>query len=311
MKKEKSIGVLIPTHNARHHIKRFLTSILSSPLKPRVLLIDSSSKDGTMEFAQQMDVETLVIPQKEFNHGATRELARKHLNTDIVVMMTQDAYPQSSTFLEYLIAPLIKVKASVSYARQIPHNGANFFEAFPRHFNYPVKSYIRGIDDLDKYGASIFFCSNSCAAWSNVALDEIGGFYPVLANEDTFAVAKLLKKGHRIAYVAEAVVYHSHRYSLLEEFKRYFDTGYTRKLYRETLFCGRGDKKHGSRYVLTMLKLLTKQNPLAIPYAMLHIAMKYLGYQVGNIGPKLPRRIARLLSAQDYYWSSIYSTYKK
>jgi rhamnosyltransferase len=280
-------------------------------LKPRVLIIDSSSKDDTVKIAKKMDIETLVIPQKEFNHGATREYARKYLNTDIVVMMTQDTYPKSSDFLYYLVAPLIKGKASVSYARQIPHNGASFFEAFQRHFNYPEKNNIRGIEDFDAYGTSIFFCSNSCAAWSNAALDEIGGFFPVLANEDTFAVATLLHKGHRIAYFAESVVYHSHRYSLFEEFKRYFDTGYTRKLYRENHFCGCRDEKHGSSYVLTMLKVLIKQNPSDIPYAILHLAVKYLGYQAGSIGPKLPLKAARLMSAQDYYWSSIHNTHKK
>ncbi|WP_457618560.1 glycosyltransferase, partial [Lutibacter sp.] len=232
MKKQLSTGVIIPTHNAQHHLKQCLLPVLASPLKPSILIIDSSSKDNTVKLAKQMGVETLVIPQKEFNHGATRELARKHLNTDIVVMMTQDAYPQSSDFLEYLIAPLLEGKAAVSYARQIPHKGADFFESFPRQFNYPEKSHIRGIKDLETYGSYTFFCSDSCAAWVNSALDEIGGFFPVLTNEDTFAVAKLLNKGHHIAYVAEAVVHHSHRYSLLEEFKRYFDTGYTRRLYR-------------------------------------------------------------------------------
>jgi rhamnosyltransferase len=309
--KQLSIGIIIPTYNAHHHLKHCLPPVLASHLKPRVLIIDSSSKDNTVKLAQQMGVETLVIPQKEFNHGATRELARKHLNTDIVVMMTQDAYPKSSDFLEYLIAPLLEGKAAVSYARQIPHKGADFFESFPRQFNYPEKSHIRGIEDLDTYGSYTFFCSDSCAAWMNSALDEIGGFFPILTNEDTFAVAKLLNKGHHIAYVAEAVVHHSHRYSLLEEFKRYFDTGYTRRLYRDELFYGVRDEKHGSKYVKIMLKELIKKKPLSLPYAILHIAAKYLGYKVGDIGSKLPLKIVRSLSGQSYYWSSNYNTHKK
>lgn len=258
-----------------------------------------------------MGVETLVIPQKEFNHGATRELARKHLNTDIVVMMTQDAYPQSSDFLEYLITPLLEGKASVSYARQIPHQGADFFESFPRQFNYPETSHIRGIEDLETYGSYTFFCSDSCAAWINSALDEIGGFFPVLTHEDAFAVARLLDKGHHIAYVAEAVVLHSHRYSLLQEFKRYFDTGYARSIYKKELFYGSKDEKHGSQFVKTMLKELIRKQPLAIPYAILHIAAKYLGYKVGKIGHKLPLKMVRLLSGQNYYWSSNYNIHKK
>ena len=312
--KHLSIGIAIPTHNAHHHLKHCLPPVLASTIKPRILIIDSSSKDDTLKLAQQMGVETLVIPQKEFNHGATRELARKHLNTDIVVMMTQDAYPKSSDFLEYLVAPLLEGKVAVSYARQIPHKGADFFEAFPRQFNYPEKSHIRGIEDLDTYGSYTFFCSDSCAAWMNSALDEIGGFFPTLTSEDHFAAAKMLEKGYRIAYVAEAVVYHSHSYSLVEEFKRYFDTGYVRQVYKkdkELFFHSHQDKKHGSKLVKAMLKELIKKKPFLLPYAILHIAAKYLGYKVGNIGPKLPLKIVRFLSGQSYYWSSKYNTHKK
>lgn len=306
-----TIGVVIPTYCAAHHLEYCLPKILASPLKPRVLIVDSSSQDGTVELAQKMGAETLVIPQKEFNHGATREMARKHINTDIVVMMTQDAYPESSDFLQYLVTPLLEGKASVSYARQVPHMGADFFEAFPRHFNYPEKSHRRSIEDLETYGSYTFFCSNSCAAWMNSALYEIGGFLPVLTHEDAFAVAKLLDKGHHIAYVAEAIVHHSHRYSLSQEFKRYFDAGYARGLYKKELFYDRKDEKHGSQLVKAMLKELIRKKPLAIPYAILHIAAKYLGYKVGTVGPKLPVKIARLLSGQDYYWSSIYNTHNQ
>ncbi|KHD08601.1 glycosyltransferase [Candidatus Thiomargarita nelsonii] len=314
MKQKNSIGVVIPTHNAHNHLKRCLTPVLASLLKPRVLVIDSSSKDDTIKLAQQMGAETLVIPQEEFNHGATRELARKHLNTDIVVMMTQDAYPQSSDFLQYLVAPLLEGTAAVSYARQIPHEGADFFEAFPRQFNYPEKSHIRGIEDLETYGSYTFFCSDSCAAWINSALDEIGGFSPALVSEEHFAATRLLEKGHRIAYVAEAIVHHSHHYSLLQEFKRYFDVGYARRLYikeKELFFRNSQDKKYGSRLAKAMLEELIRKKPLAIPYAIFHLAAKYLGYKVGTIGTKLSLRIVRLLSGQDYYWSSIYNTHKK
>ncbi len=54
-----------------------------------------------------MGAETLVIPRHQFNHGATREFARKYLGTDIVVFMTPDAYPADDRLLDELIAPCI------------------------------------------------------------------------------------------------------------------------------------------------------------------------------------------------------------
>ena len=64
------------------------------------------------------------------------------------------------------------------------------------------------------YGSYTHFCSNACAAWSNAALDAIGGFQPTLVSEETIAVAELLARGERIAYVAEAIGQHAHRLDL-------------------------------------------------------------------------------------------------
>lgn len=233
-----SIGVAVITHKAKNHLPLCLPPLLQSSLKPRVLVVNSSSHDGTVETALELGAETLVIPRPDFNHGSTREKARKHLDTDIVVMITPDAYALDTHVLERLVKPIIEGKASISYARQIPHDGADFFESFHREFNYPSESHIRGIEEIGRYGVYTFFCSNSCAAYSNKALDEIGGFHSTLLGEDTVAVAKLLRKGHKIAYTAEAIVKHSHRYTLMQEFKRTFDTGLARAEYGHLLSGG-------------------------------------------------------------------------
>lgn len=81
--------------------------------------------------------------------------------------------PKADT-VEKLIAPLLEQKASISYARQQPHHGANIFASFARTFNYPQESYVRSMQDMDQYGVYTFFCSNSCAAYRNVALDQVG-----------------------------------------------------------------------------------------------------------------------------------------
>jgi len=278
-----SIGVFIPTFQARHHLPFCLPPLLQSPLKPRLLLLDSSSTDGTVEYAQQLGIETHVIPQHEFNHGLTREKGRRLLGTSIVVMMTQDAYATSSHMLNYLVDPLIKQQASIAYARQLPHPGADFFEAFAREYNYPDRSHIRGIQDFKQWGSYTFFCSNSCAAYSQSALDEIGGFSSILFGEDTIAVAKLLRQHHQIAYVAEAQVCHSHRYNLKQEFCRHFDMGLARQMYQELLAVKGEDTKRGHAYVKTMLKKLLKTYPQKIPYALLQTAAKFCGYQLGRV----------------------------
>lgn len=303
VQQKTTIGVAVITHCAKHHLPHCLPTFLQSPLKPRVLVVNSSSNDGTVEMAESLGAETLVIPRKEFNHGTTREKARKYLGTDIVVMLTPDAYAVDVFVLEKLVAPLIQGIASISYARQIGHRKADFFESFPREYNYPPDSHVRSINDLQQYGVYTFFCSDSCAAYLNTALDQIGGFSHVLLGEDTVAVAKLLRKGHNIAYVSEAVVRHSHRYSLGQEFRRSFDTGLARQGYKD-LLAGGSDSKRGMGYFKEMTQRLIKEKPFQLPYALAHVSAKWLGYQLGKLSVNAPVWFKKALSTQDFFWNN-------
>lgn len=301
-KKDVTIGIVIPTLNAERHLARCLTPLVSSPLKPKILVIDSSSTDRTATIAKEFEVEVLIIPRKEFNHGLTREKARKHLGTDIVVMLTEDAYAESEQLIAFLTQPILEGKAAVAYGRQVPHQGAGFFESFPRQFNYPSTSHIRSLKNIDQYGVYTFFCSDSCAAYSNAALDAIGGFPKVLIGEDTVVAAKLLRQGHSIAYVAEAIVHHSHSYTLIQEFRRYFDTGLARKDYATLLAGASTDTKRGASFFKEMLITLCKEAPWLIPYALLQTTCKWLGYKIGQHSIHAPLWIKKSLSGQKYFW---------
>ena len=133
-------------------------------------------------------------------------------------MLTPDAYPEGDDFLERLTAPVRTGRAAVAYGRQLPREGAGLLERFGREFNYPAASQVRSLEDWSTFGSYTHFCSNACAAWSNAALDMIGGFRATLVSEETVAVAELLARGERIAYVADAVVRHSHAYDLADGF---------------------------------------------------------------------------------------------
>lgn len=299
-----SIGVVFITHRAVKHLPYCLPPFIQSPLNPRILVVNSSAGDGTIELAHKMGVDTLLIPRSEFNHGTTRERVRKYLNTDIVVMMTPDAYAVDHSVLEKLVQPLMKGLAAVSYARQIPHEGAGLLESFPRAFNYPPASQIRSFEDIKKYGIFTYFCSDACAAYLNTALDEVSGFPPVLFGEDTCAVAALLKKGHSIYYAAEAVVRHSHAYTLKQEFKRHFDIGLSRREYSHLLKEAGKDSERGRIFAKQLLAYIIKENPKLLPQAMLQTLFKWLGYKIGSSSLKAPLWFKKKCSSQDFYWIS-------
>lgn len=276
------IGIVVPTWCAERYLPICLPNLLSAACQPKLLVIDSSSPDNSVEVAKKLGADqVIVIPKNEFNHGATREKARRLLDVDIVVMATQDINPQQGA-LDKLIAPLISRSAALSYGRQIPHRGAGFFEAFPREYNYPEQGYLCGIEDLKEKGAHLFFCSNAFAAYDMKALNSIGGFCKGLFGEDTVAAAKLLYAGYNIAYVADAVVQHSHSFSLCQEFRRHFDIGLSRRHNEQLLQASHGDTQRGKNFAYKMLSTLARNKPFLLPYAIAHLGAKWLGYQLGK-----------------------------
>ena len=151
-----------------------------------------------------------------------------------------------------------------------------------------------------------FFCSNSCAAWKNDALDLIGGFKPTLTNEDYITCAELVLNGFKVSYVPNAMVYHSHDYSLWQEFKRMFDTGYVRAE-RPWLDIESGTAtKRGFQFSKKLFSMLAKNNPFLIPYAIFQVVVKFIGFKIGNNALRFPKSIKKILSEQSYYWDSKY-----
>ncbi len=297
-----TVKLIIPTQNAARYFRqsKHLPALIR---QIPTWIIDSSSNDDTVDYVKALGAEVMIIPQSQFNHGATREWARKAVDSDIVVFLTQDAIPVAPDLIDRLIQPLLEDSTiAVSYGRQIPHEGSDIFAAFPREYNYGSESQIRRMADVRHYGVYTFFCSNSCAAWRNSALDRIGGFRTVLTNEDYLAVAELLQQDYKIAYVADAVVQHSHRYSLCQEFQRYFDTGYVRGQYPHIQqWVGQAESR-GTGLVKALLKRIWAEQPLLLPYAVLQSLVKWLGYRTGFYGRNLPLSVKRRLSQQVYYW---------
>lgn len=304
-----TIGVLILTYNAEKSIY-FLLKVLKDCSLHRLLIIDSTSSDRTIEIIHDFNIELIVIPQKEFNHGAIREIGRQKLNTDIVVMLTQDILPLKNNFIENLVAPIVKGEAVATYGRQLPRMEAGMLESIPRLYNYPNKNIKKTFLDIDELGVFCFFFSDSFSAYLNSSLEKIGGFKATLTWEDYYTVARLLINGYNVEYVAEATVIHSHNYSLIQEFQRYFDAGYVRSQNRWLNKYISSAEKRGVGYLKYLVKTLYKGNKYLIPYAIIQSAVKWFAYRLGTISLSFPRFVNKLLSGQKYYWYSKYFSKK-
>jgi len=299
-----TVGVAIIAYNSRRHLQSCLTPLLQSSPQPRIVVVDPQSTDDTVQEATRLGAEVLSISYENFNHGSTRELARKYLATDIVVMMTPDAYAIDADMLTKLVEPIRTGQAAIAYARQIPRDGESFYGRFLRQFNYPAQSHTRSMSDVAEHGILTTFCSDSCCAYSNAALDAAGGVPSVLCHEDQIVGAMLVSRGHRIAYVADAVVKHSHTYSLMQEFRRSFDNAMAREAAKEVLAPFGKMSSRGRTYVGKLLKAVARHRPWSLPYAIMHIGAKWIGFKMGVNLMGASVRLKRWCSASPFYWTS-------
>jgi rhamnosyltransferase len=292
-----AIGILVPTLNAGGQIERCLGPIVRSPYAGnyRILVIDSRSTDDTVERARRLGVECDVIERAAFDHGLTRNAARKKLNTPVVVCMTQDAYPTGPDTIERLVAPLVAGTAQASYGRQMPRPGCDLIEAYAREFSYGAESYRKSWADRARFQLRLYMCSNSFAAYDNAALDRVGGFPETLFGEDFLTAMALIKSGGTIAYQADAVVEHSHHYSFRAEVKRNFQIGTMHSMHPE-LFEGL-PKKDGSGVLFArglLSRAFAEEGIRGVARSFVYLGARWTSYQLGRHGPHAPERRSRL-----------------
>jgi rhamnosyltransferase len=298
------VSVIIPTRNGGKYLGRLLRTLREQSLRPdQILAVDSSSNDDTLEICKAFGADFIQIDAKTFDHGRTRNLAVARAVGEILVFMTQDAWFKDNGCLRNLIRPLDNPVIAATYGRQIPKEDANPVEVFVRSFNYPSGEMTKGIDDLPRLGVKTFFFSNACSAVKKTAFIEVGGFpNKTIMNEDMFLAAKLLQKGYKIAYQADAVVYHSHNYSLATQFKRYFDIGvfFRRNQWIRDLA---NSEKEGIKYFKEIFRFLVDNKQWNwIPYALVDTTVRFLGYRIGFMEKFLPLWFKKKISYNKNFW---------
>jgi rhamnosyltransferase len=302
------ISIILLTFNAEKYLDKFFVSLFENldkcSEKSEILLIDSSSNDKTVEIARKYNVRPHIIERDEFDHGGTRTLAARISKGDILIYFTQDALLFNEDSISNLIKHFKDKDVGAVYGRQIYYDNTNLFGKHLRLFNYPEIFLIKKYDDKYKYGLKTAFLSNSFCAYRKTALEEIGYFKEkLIMGEDSYAGAMLLKAGYKLFYEPNATVFHSHSYSVFQEFKRYFDIGVFHRSEHWLLEEFGKAEGEGLKYIKSELDFLIKNRSYnLIPEYIVRNILKYLGYRLGLNYNILPKSVIKKLSMHRRWW---------
>ncbi|HHL6307169.1 TPA: glycosyltransferase family 2 protein [Klebsiella pneumoniae] len=297
--------IAIPTYNGNELWREVVSNLKKYvPSDITIQIVDSGSTDGTVELASEAGFKVMKIRSEDFNHGGTRNLAvSEYLNEfDIAIFLTQDAIPEKG-FIEEIIRSFNDPLVVCAYGRQLPHEDANPIAQHARFFSYPSTSKINDMTTVSNNGIKTVFMSNSFSAYRLSVFKELGGFPSnTILCEDMFFTAKAILSGYKLAYVSKAIVRHSHNYTPLQEFRRYFDIGVFHKdcSWIQQKFGGTGGE--GKKYILSELKYLLKNGAFWIPVSVLNNFMKIVGYKLGKNYHKISKSLILNFSMHKKYW---------
>ncbi|WP_074208678.1 glycosyltransferase family 2 protein [Fibrobacter sp. UWB11] len=300
------ISLIIPTLNAGKFIEPLLKRLKEQTVSiDEIVIVDSASDDDTVAKAMNFDgVKVISIDRKNFNHGGTRDLAIQHTSGDFILCLTQDALPCDARYVERLIAPFAEdEKIAMASGRQVPREDASPIEKLTREFNYPEVCFVRSKDDIPRLGVKTFFASDCCSAFRRTAYEAIGGFDKhILINEDMKIAAQFIYAGYKIAYVGTAGVWHSHNYSLKQQYTRNFDVSAFMTMHPE-LFANISATSEGIKMVKWVEKKLLSQGRLfSAAYYIIESGVKFLANRRGRKFKKMSLPQLRKASMHKNYW---------
>ena len=132
---------------------------------------------------------------------------------------------------------------------------------------------------------------------------DIGGFPEnVPSSEDMYVAAKMLMHGWKVAYKADAMIYHSHNYTLSQEFQRFFDMGVFHAMHPWILDTFNGYMNDGIKYLHSaMVCCMEHRAYFALPKIITSAFTKWLGFYIGKHYKIVPSFIRKKISMYNYF----------
>ncbi len=214
-----AVSVIVPVRDGARYLAELLAAVTAQDVL-EVLVVDSGSRDGSVEIARAAGARVLEIAPQDFGHGRTRNLAAAEARGDVLAFLTQDATPVEGWIDAHLEALELDPRVGVSFGPHLPRPDTSpmiarelteFFATFSPG----------GVPALQGPGDEPFL-SNVNACYRRACWEEIR-FRDVPYSEDQAFGRDALAAGWLKAYHPGAAVLHAHDYGPVEFARRYFD----------------------------------------------------------------------------------------
>lgn len=236
---DKFITVFIPTYNGEKYIGEIIESVIHQELPKgynlELLITDSGSTDRTVDIIKnnyKKHVLFTKIPNSEYGHGKTRQVAAQNARGEFILFLTQDATPSHYRWLISMVEPFfLSSQVGCVFGRQVPRpfsvptikrEVATVFGGIGAPDAIVIHRHKSLVDGGKTNELNAFFSDANSAVRRSLLIGEVP-FRDLPYSEDQALAEDMQKKGYLKAYSPLGAVWHSNEYTAKEYYHRKFD----------------------------------------------------------------------------------------
>lgn len=213
----KTISVVIPVKNAGDEFGLLMKNYVTQKgfEKIEIVIVDSGSTDRTLQIARDFGAIVVEISPEAFTHSYARNIGGELATGDYLFFTVQDAMPPGQTFLYELYSTLIENQVSAVSCAETPREDADLFfkQIGWNHYNFLGVNKGDRVTMLPGKVDHISLRQNGqLADIANFMPKEIFEKYKFRLNyaEDLDLGIRLIRDGHKLAFLGSTRIIHSH-----------------------------------------------------------------------------------------------------
>lgn len=238
------ISVIIPAFNSEKTIGKTIESILGQKTKEKIelIIVDDCSADNTVKEIKKFKEVVLIQQKKNSGPAAARNTGAKKATGEIILFTDSDCVPEKN-WLEEMIKPFEKkLVKKLPLAEPFKEEKIVGVQGAYKTKQKSITARFVQLEIEDRYdlmqseqekNGSIDFIGSYSAGYRKKVFLEFNGFnesFPTASGEDPELSYRMEKKGLKLVFNSNAIVYHEHPESVLSYLKIKFFRGYWRIL---------------------------------------------------------------------------------
>jgi len=225
------VSVVIPTRDAGPQFEQTLKAIAAQAgrLAHEVIVVDSGSRDGTLDLSRRYGARIVRIPPESFNHGRARNEGVRWARGQFVILLVQDAVPADEHWMSALVGALRSdPRVAGAYSRHLGRPDSDYLSRYVAEYwhSHVGGRRVQEISDLARFRALPCSLQRDYCTFNNVSsiirrsVWEAHPFPPIAYAEDIAWAKAVLEAGYKLVYEPASRVVHAHERPVAYELRR-------------------------------------------------------------------------------------------